>query len=394
MVINTDSRGFLMGERRLRELAAGINQSEDSTRHLIQTLIDNFEEQQRALSENTDIRNAASRQNRDGGSQDPSGSPNTERATHAAVDAAIRALEESARRIRTAAIDAEDGRDSEPSESGASSTSERAERARDSRGRFIGAGGESEKKGVLNYFKSIFGLGGGSLGGADVGGLDPTVDAIRELNEAFTPVKNVFKGMSAKAIGLFRGRMKKRRDDEVLSEEQREANRDSANSDRRQNKLLQFILSAIRGQGGGGLGRLFGRGGGLLALLRGGGKALLKKIPLLGALFGGGLLAKNWGSLSSGGKGKGIGQIIGTVVGGALGSFLGIGGTIAGGSLGNYLGGIFGEKIGTWTESLKKIDFGAIFKDFLKDKLGIGNGSGNQAFIPYANAGQSKTERF
>lgn len=398
MAIDSDSLGFLIGERRLRELAAGINQTEDNTKQMIKVLADSFEELQRTLSESTNIRDAASRQNRNGGSQDASGTPDADRLTRAAVDAAIEAIEESARRIRTASIDAEDGRDASP-QSDVSSTSERAARARDSRGRFIsegGTGSESEKKSILKHIKNFFGLGGASLGGADVGGIDPTVDAIRELNEAVTPVKNVFKGMSAKAIGLFRGRVKKRRGDEVLSEEQREANRDSSNSDRRQNKLLQSILSAIRGQGGGGLGglgRLFG-GGGLLALLRGGGKALLKKIPLLGALIGGGFLAKDWGNLSSGGKGKGIGQIVGTVVGGMLGSFLGPVGTVAGGTLGNILGGIFGEKIGTWTDSLKKLDFGAIFKDFLKDKFGIGNGSGNKAFIPYANAGQSKMERF
>lgn len=400
MVINADSRGFLIGERRLKEMSEGVNQTENNTKQILKVMTDSFQDMQKELSKSSNIRDAFSRQNRSGKAQDASGLPNTVHSTRIAIDATEKAVEATeqalaaSKRIRKKAIDAEVGLDSAPSRSsGVSSTSKRAARERDSRGRFIGANGESEKKRI----KSIFGLGGANLGSADVGGIDPTVDAIKELNEAVTPVKNIFKGMSAKAIGLFRGRVKKRRGDEVLSEEQREANRDSANSDRRQNKLLQSILSAIRGQGGGGLGglgRLFGRGGGLLTLLKGGGKALLKRIPLLGALFGGGLLAKNWGSLSSGGKGKGIGQIIGTVVGGALGSFLGLGGTIAGGTLGNYLGGIFGEKIGTWTDSLKKIDFGAIFKDFLKDKLGIGNGSGKQAFIPYANAGQGKMERF
>lgn len=105
-------------------------------------------------------------------------------------------------------------------------------------------------------------------------------------------------------------------------------------------------------------------------------------------------LLKDWSKLSSGGKGKGIGQIVGTVVGGMLGSFLGPVGTVAGGTLGNILGGIFGEKIGTWTDSLKIINFGTIFKDFLKDKLGIGDDSDKKAFIPYANAGQSKVDRF
>lgn len=70
------------------------------------------------------------------------------------------------------------------------------------------------------------------------------------------------------------------------------SNKEAAKSDKKQNKLLQLILFAIRRQKGGGLSGLLGRGGWLLALLKGGGKALLKKIPLLGALIGGGFLAK------------------------------------------------------------------------------------------------------
>lgn len=407
MAINTDSRGFLIGERRLKEISEGVSQTEDNTRQIIKVLTDSFQDMQAALSESVDIRDSVSRQNRNGRAQDASGASDTVRPTRNAIDATTELLEAAeqaladTRRIRISSIDAEDGLGNSSNRSDVSSTSERAARERDSRGRFVGAGGESEKKSILKHIKNFFGLGGASLGGADGGGIDPTVDAIRELNQAVTPVKNVFKGMSAKAIGLFRGRVKKRRGDEVLPEDQIKANKEIARSDKKQNKLLQSILSAIRSQNGGGLGGLLGRaggllgrGGGLLALLKGGGKTLLKRIPLLGALIGGGLLAKDWGKLSSGGKGKGIGQIIGTAVGGMIGSFLGPVGTIAGGTLGNILGGIFGEKIGTWTDSLKKLDFGAIFKDFLKDKLGIGNGSDNKAVIPYADAGQSIGGRF
>lgn len=394
MVINADSHGFLIGERRLKEMSEGVNQTENNTKQILKVMTDSFQDMQKELSKSSDIRNILARQNRSGKAQDASGLPNTAHSTRIAVDATEKAVEATeqalaaSKRIRKKAIDAEVGLESAPSRSsGVSSTSKRAVRARDSRGRFIDAGGESEKKRI----KSIFGLSGVS---ADVGGIDPTVDAIRELNEAVTPVNNVFKGMSAKAIGIFRGRMKKRRGDEVLPEDQIKSNKEAAKSDKKQNKLLQLILSAIRRQKGGGLSGLLGRGGWLLALLKGGGKALLKKIPLLGALIGGGFLAKDWSKLSSGGKGKGIGQIVGTVVGGMLGSFLGPVGTVAGGTLGNILGGIFGEKIGTWTDSLKIINFGTIFKDFLKDKLGIGDDSDKKAFIPYANAGQSKVDRF
>lgn len=394
MVINADSHGFLIGERRFKEMSEGVNQTENNTKQILKVMTDSFQDMQKELSKSSDIRNILARQNRSGKAQDASGLPNTAHSTRIAVDATEKAVEATeqalaaSKRIRKKAIDAEVGLESAPSRSSSvSSTSKRAARERDSRGRFIGANGESEKKRI----KSLFGLNSANLGGADIGGIDPTVDAIKELNQAVTPVKNVFKGMSAKAIGVFRGRMKKRRGDEMLPEDQVRANKETAKIDKKQTKLLTSILSAIRGQNGGGL---LGRGGGLLNLLKGGGKTLLKKIPLLGALIGGGFLAKDWGKLSSGGKGQGVGQIVGTVVGGMLGSFLGPVGTVAGGTLGNILGGIFGEKIGTWTDSLKKLDFGAIFKDFLKDKLGVGNGSGNQAFIPYANVGQGKMERF
>ena len=83
MTIDSDSLGFLIGERRLRELAAGINQTEDNTKQMIKVLADSFEELQRTLSESTNIRDAASRQNRNGGSQDASGTPDADRLTRA-----------------------------------------------------------------------------------------------------------------------------------------------------------------------------------------------------------------------------------------------------------------------------------------------------------------------
>lgn len=395
MAINSDSSGFLIGERRLKEMAQGITKTEDNTKQILSVLTESFQDMQKELAQsNTHTKNAIERQNRGGKAQDASGSPQTARTVRKAVDAAEQAVDvteqalQAAKRIRKKAIDAEVGVDSPiRSGSGVSSTSERAAQARErgANGRFIGAGGSEDNKGVLKRIKSFFGMGDVSMGNADVGGVDPTVDALRELNDAVTPVKTVFKGMSSKAVGIFKGRIKKKRNDEVLPEDQVKANKETAKSDKKQNKLLQSILSAIRGQSDGGLmggmSNLLGKGGGLLGkLFKGGGKGLLKKIPFLGALIGGGFLAKDWNKLSSGGKGKGIGEIVGTAVGGLLGSFFGPVGTIAGGGLGHYLGSIFGEKVGTWTDSLEKIDFGALFKELLKDALNIGS----KAFIPFA----------
>lgn len=415
MAIKSDSSGFLIGERRLKEISEGINQTEDNTKQILTVLSDSFKEMQTVYSaSSTQVRDLISRQNRSGQSQDASAPIKTARTVRKTVDAAEQAVDITqqallaAKRLHKKAVDAETiDSDLVSKPPSVSSTKERAEKARErgANGRFIGKDGESsDKKSLFSRAKSFFGIGGGNGGGigGDVEGIDPTLDALKELNEAVTPVKNVFKGMSARAVGIIRGRMKKRRADIVLPEEQVKANKETAKTDKKHTKLFESILSVLRSQNGGGilggLGGLLGKGGkggGLLALLGKGGKGLLKKIPFLGALVGGGLLAKDWGSLDSGGKGKGIGQIVGTAVGGMLGSFLGPVGTVAGGTLGNILGGIFGRKIGTWTDSLKNLDLGAVFKDFLKDKLGIGDGGGNKAFVPYANAGQaSRLQRF
>lgn len=409
MAIQYDSRGFLIGERRLEEITKGINQTEDNTKQILEVLTENLKELHRTnMDTGSSIRDVIKRQSRTIQSVDPSATPLTTRALRTvaeAVDAAQDAVQ-SVKRIKTKSVDGEAGTQVQSSVPGTGSRAA-AQRERDANGRFAGGNGtESEKKGILGRIKSILSLDGISSGGADIGGIDPTVDAVRELNDAVAPVKNVFKGMSARAIGLFRGRLKRKQSEEILPEEQIRANKDTAKADKKQNKLLQSILSAIRAKDGGGL---LGKGGLLGGLLGGGdgvalpggkdkgggkkpgglgnlgklGKGLLKKIPFLGALIGGGFLAKEWSGLSSGGKGQGIGQIVGTVVGGALGSFFGPVGTLAGGGLGAYLGGIFGEKVGTWTESLKKIDFGGLFKELMSSSLEVGK----KAFIPFANAG-------
>ncbi|UXN80202.1 MAG: Tmp [Caudoviricetes sp.] len=412
MAIQYDSRGFLIGERRLEEIKKGINQTEDNTKQILDVLTEHLKELHQANTDTgSSIRDMVKRQSRTIQSVDPSATPLTTRALRTvaeAVDVAQDAIQ-SAKRIKKKAVDAETGIQGQSSVPGTGSRAA-AQRERDASGRFTGGDGtESEKKGILGQIKRILSLSGISSGGADIGGIDPTVDAVRELNDAVAPVKNVFKGMSARAIGLFRGRLKRKQSEEILPEEQIKANKDTAKADKKQNKLLQSILSAIRAKDGGGL---LGKGGLLGGLLGGGdgvvlpggkgkdggkkpgnptnpgnagklGKGLLKKIPFLGALIGGGLLAKEWSSLSSGGKGEGIGQIVGTTVGGLLGSFFGPVGTLAGGGLGAYLGGIFGEKVGTWTDSLKKIDFGGLFKDLMSSSLEVGK----KAFIPFANAG-------
>ena len=145
---------------------------------------------------------------------------------------------------------------------GVSVAREHTEKARelDGKRRFIGAGGATESRSFFDLIgkaKDFF----SNKGGVDVSGVDPTIDALREVKDVVSPVGRVFSGIGARAIGLFRGHLKKSR----------------------------------------------GALGGL-------GKAGLKRLPLLGALFGGASLAKDWNGLDTAGKDKGLGEVIGTTV--------------------------------------------------------------------------------
>ena len=101
---------------------------------------------------------------------------------------------------------------------------------------------------------------------------------------------------------------------------------------------------------------LFGKGGGMLAK---GGASLLRKIPVIGALFGGAMLASSvmasenpnatpeekqsakadkWGT---------VGGVAGGVVGATVGSLLGPIGTIVGGIIGDQIGSVMGGWLST-----------------------------------------------
>jgi predicted chitinase len=116
--------------------------------------------------------------------------------------------------------------------------------------------------------------------------------------------------------------------------------------------------SAAGAKSGGLKGLAKGAGGGLLKM----GKGLLRKLPLIGALFGGAMIASDamasddpelskdenkknkWGNVGSG---------VGGLVGGALGMFGGPAGAIVGGMIGDQLGGM----VGKW---LSTVDLGSV----------------------------------
>lgn len=389
MAIKYDSGGFIIGERRLKEMSEGILKTEDNTSQILKVLTDDLQ-QYTASNERIakEARSDRERQNRDARSVSGSNEvKKTRRTAEAAIDLAEAALETSRQANKK-----RQGRDGASvdsvgsSDSSVTSVRERTqqERKRDANGRFTS--GDAETKGIFSFlkkFKSGVGLDG--VGNVDASGVDPTVDAIRELKDVTAPVGRVFFGMGARAIGLMRGRLKKRRSDEVLPQEQVEANKEDERSSRQRNSLLRKLIDAVRANGGGSGGGItgllggLGRGKGLLSVLLKGGKGLLKRVPLLGALVGGGLLAKDWNKLDNKGRGKGIGSIAGMGIGGVLGSFLGPVGTIGGAMLGEKLGSIFGEKVGGWVDHLKDINFGEIFKSVVSKVVDVGKNT----FIPW-----------
>lgn len=410
MALRADDNGFIIGERRLKEISSGINQTKDNTQEILDVLTDSlldikkgYESGSRAIVDT--FKQTERRRARDADAPVIKAQADRQEKTSRAIDTNVRKVVEASQDIARStkrAIDAENGvnaRTSTPGRTTArdadavdtSSVKYRAEksRERDANGRFIGSGSSSESRSVFGKLKDLVSdvSGGGNVG--DARGLDPTIDALGELKDLVSPVGGVFKRMSVKAAGVFAGRIRKRGMDEALPVEQVKANKEQQRHDVRRNKLLERLIDAVRRNKpkGGLFDSLTKGGGGLLRLLMGGGKAVLKRIPLLGALFGGGMLAKDWGKLDNAGKGKGVGSVVGGVGGAIVGSLLGPAGTLAGGAFGAYLGGIFGKKVGEWTDSLKGVDFAKLFTDTLNEIFSFAkNAAGavaNTAMIPY-----------
>lgn len=393
-MIQADASGFLLGNQRLKEISEGVTKTEDNTEQILDFLkgetLKLIEEQakhtnaiQKAIesmvSANKSSKNAEnspSKQHRGAVDASASNRSNTaiqEQIQRSQAQDAERATETSRRTNRS--NDATDpnlpistNRNRSNAQPSPSSAEERASlerqdakgRNRDSNGRFT-----AKEKSLFSKMQDIF-KGGGASGALDGKGLDPTVDALNELKEFVSPVSRIFGRMSAKAASVFTGRLRK--DADKIPEEQRDANRRDQDASAQRNRLLQKLIDAVRSNAnnGGGIsgffGGLFKKGGGLL-------KGLIKRLPLIGGLVGGGLLAKDWDGLDTGGKGEGIGNIVGGIVGAAVGSFFSPVGTVVGGGLGVYLGGIFGKKVAEWTNGLKNINFIGAFVDLWEKAL-------------------------
>ncbi|ELY6121715.1 TPA: hypothetical protein LUJ82_000810 [Acinetobacter baumannii] len=363
MAIRADETGFLIGEKRLKQMADSIDQTKDNTYEILQAMVGTVKE---AIdSERKDITDAIKEVKEA-----------YQEGNKTAQKQANRILPNSTAPVRIIDTDlpkSDYKKARDASEAVNPSSAEyraQKQRERDKNGRFVSAAAGGKDKSLMLQFKEVLNV----RPEGDVRGYDPTIDALTELKDIVSPVGTVFSHMTAKAANLFNGRARKKRNDEVLPEEQVKANRREEKSDKERNNLLRRLIDAVRGNnkgaaaGGLGVTDLIGLGKGKnIAKL---GKGILKRFPLIAALVGGGMLAKDWNGLDSGGKGKGIGEIAGGIAGAAAGSLFGPAGTLLGGGFGAYLGGIFGKKVGEWTDELKDIDFSKLFTDFLKSVAG------------------------
>ena len=212
---------------------------------------------------------------------------------------------------------------------------------------------------------SLKGAAGALASGAD--GIDPTVQAVKEIGGIFQPIMGVLRPMG-RMFGIGR-RPEQKNQRENVSWYRRIWNALRAPGGGGGGgmglimtallSMLGMIMAPIKALGAltgftglvKGLGSLFGvgaggAGGGLL-------KGILKKIPFIGALIGGGLLASdlmagddpNLTPQENKTKRYGnVGSSVGGLVGGVLGMLGGPAGAIAGAVIGDQLG----RMIGTW----------------------------------------------
>lgn len=380
--LQSDSSGFLIGTRRLAEIAKGIDQVDNNTNailDLLKSTIESFgnkqinaleqllknaklgnrqqtkivEAIQEANSERKQPRIRPTQRTVDAG---PINSDSTTTDSNGGSRPNQRNTQPRTRQNRSTVDVEATPRNPYPSM-----------QERDSRGRFTGAGGAggsaAEIASTTNMFKTAFGKAMDVIATPkDTTGYDPTVDAMNEIGTILAPAARGFRMMGRGAAWLFKRRTKR---DEILPEEQSRHNDEVDRHNREERKLLKRIadrLGGLRGGGGGlpipgmgMLGGLFKKGGGILGKLLKFGKG----VPILGTALAA-LSLKDWDKKSTEEKGGSIGTIAGGAVGGALGSLLGPVGTVVGGVVGAWagekLGNVVAPYVKDWTDSLKRAD--------------------------------------
>lgn len=423
MAIQYDESGFLIGERRLKELNKGMDNVHADTSEILNLLKgmlgEGAKQQEKALWHTNKISEAVSLISKAKPTINVTVSGDAllraTRRTNTPTSIQTPSQSGTSRTRDTSSSRAEGSNTSSNStkkpstESKTKTVSTTAQNGRDSRGRFTASANGINEKSVLDSVKRGFDK-IGNLGGADVSNVDPTLDAARELTQLFSPAKNAFKFMGRGAMWLFKKAKPKRSED--LPRAQQDHNTEVERHDSETRKLLRKLIDAVNRQknGGGLFGGLpipFGRNGrngrnapgptnnnkkkggnnpvpipaggggnnppkpkgGKIAKILGG---VGRKLPLVGALVGGGMLASQWGGMSNAEKGGGIGSMIGGGIGGLGGALLGPVGAVAGATIGSVIGDSIGQKVGQWTGDLQNQDVGgAIVKGWNSTLDGI-----------------------
>mgnify|MGYP001552807261 CR=1 FL=1 len=388
--LQSDSNGFLLGARRLADIAKGIDQVDSNTNEILEILkstIESFGKKQVNTLEQ--LLNQSKLGNRQQTKLVEAIQTANKKQNQPRIRSPQRTVNAEPIRRQTTTTSttgkAQEGTHPNPSSQpqprenrptrdveATPRDNNRTTPQRDSRGRFIGAGGASGAGGgsaadianTTNMFKAAFGKALDVIATPkDTTGYDPTVDAINEVSTILAPATRGFRMMGRGAAWLYKRRTKR---DEVLPEEQSRHNDNVDRHNRDERKLLKRIADRLGGLNGGGgglpnipgaglLGGLFKKGGGALGKLLKFGKG----IPVIGTALAA-MSLSGWDEKTTEEKGGSVGSIAGGTVGGAVGSLLGPVGTVVGSVVGSWAG----EKLGTvvapyvksWTDDLKRAD--------------------------------------
>lgn len=372
ITFQADQQGFLVGTRRLQEIASGIDHVDDNTKEILSILkstLDSYankqiDKLQQILQQ---VKNSGRQQTKVVEAIDKVAKTQTKRnyvPRQRTIDS-VPGGSSSDRPMQTgprrSPVSSSPRKTVNVEASSRSNNSNLGPRQRDANGRFIGSGAGSsavETARTTSMFKTAFSKALDVVATPkDTTGFDPTIDAINELSGIISPAARGFKMIGRGANWLFKRRTKS---DEILPPEQAKHNNLVEKHNKEEVKLLKRIANKTGKSGlslpGGGIGGglLGGAGKGLGKFLKFG-----KGLPLIGTALAA-LSLTDWDQKSTEEKGGSVGSIAGGVAGGAIGSILGPVGTVVGGTIGAWAG----DKLGTvvapyvkdWTDSLKRAD--------------------------------------
>ena len=391
MQLQFDSAGFLIGERRMKELQQGVSSVNTDTTEILNILknllVRRSEESNRGYNQVARIEKKIGKigqirptvkvtVNTDGRSVTRSTTK---------LDPVVSAGGQGKQITRNSGGTRQTGQhEVNPPTRSTTISNDPINATRDAAGRFVSRAPGVNDKSFLDSIRK--GINGSNLGlNADTTGVDPTLDALHELNTIVSPAGRAFKSMGRGALWLYRRAKPKK--DEQLPTEQAEHYTQVERHQTEQRRILRKMLEALNRDQNSLLGKLLAGAGLLSNLGRGGAKnsrrggggggrngpvipvptdntrgrgkggvltKLTRKIPGIGLLVGGGLLASEWGNLNKEQKASGVGGLIGGTAGGLVGSLLGPVGSIDGATIGATIG----EKVGGWTAGLQQQDLG------------------------------------